>query len=213
VQVSSGGFLRRTPILSSREDIMCYTRTISLLLGACLAWAVTACSSKPDEQMAQAQKAQDQAKEQRASDYAASEWKNATQAWDQAKLAYDKGRYGEAGTQFLTAKSRFEKARAVAKSKRDAELREIQGLQKAIDIRYTKLKGAIESSGPRLSTGVRKSLDETCREVDKGVDKAKSEVEQGEYATALKAAQEAMRQVYSGEKELEAAAGGKKRSS
>ena len=93
----------------------------------------SACSSRPDEQIKVAEKAMEQAKEQRAEEFAQSDWANAQQVWEQAQSQLKNERYGEAGTLLLRAKSRFEKARDIAKAKRDAVLKEAQELQKAVD--------------------------------------------------------------------------------
>ena len=74
----------------------------------CLTLALYGCGSRPDEQLALAQKAMDQAKEQRAAEFAPSEWRNAEDAWQKAQALLASESYGEAGTLFLRAKSRYE---------------------------------------------------------------------------------------------------------
>lgn len=180
-------------------------------LASSLALLVAGCSSPPDEQMSLAQKAMDQAKEQHAAEFAPTEWRNAESAWQQARSLYDKQGYGEAGTLFVTAKSRYEKARNVAKSKRDAVLRDVQGLEKTIDLRYKTLKTGIENSRARLSAARQKSLDETCKSLDTAIERLKTEIEQGEYTAAKTTAQTTVRMVYEGEKELDGYVSGKKR--
>src|SRR5437867_2584104 len=191
---------------------MKHARMPSTLLGFSL-FFLGACSSKPDEQMSLAQKAMEQAKEQHAAEFASSEWKSAEQAWDQAKQLYAKERYGEAGSALLTAKSRFEKARTVAKSKRDAVLRDVENMRKTIDLRYQSLKSNLSAAAPRLPSDRKKSLEEAGKEIDKSIDKLKGDLEQGDYTAARTTAQVTMRQVYDAEKELEQAASGKKKQS
>lgn len=176
-----------------------------------LALLAAGCSSPPDEQMNLAQKAMDQAKEQHAAEFAPTEWRNAESAWQQAKSLYDKQSYGEAGTLFVTAKSRFEKARNVAKSERDAVLRDVQGLEKTIDLRYKALKTGIDNSRASLSAARQKSLDESCKNLDTAVGRLKAEIEQGEYTAAKTTAQTTVRMVYEAEKELDGYISGKKR--
>jgi hypothetical protein len=170
-----------------------------------------ACSSKPDEQMNLAQKAMDQAKEQHAAEFAQNEWRSAEQAWEQAKQLNAKQQYSEAGSLFVTAKSRFEKARNVAKSKRDAVLRDVQIMQKTIDLRYKGLKSSLTAAEGKLPAAVKKSLDESCRDIDKAVDKLKGDIEQGDYTAARTTAQTTIRMVYDAEKELEQTVSGKKK--
>jgi len=182
------------------------------IVALCLVIA-TACSSKPDDQMNLAQKAMDQAKEQHAAEFAANEWRSAEQAWEQGKQLYAKEQYGEAGQLFVTARSRFEKARNVAKSKRDAVLRDVQNMQRTIDLRYKGLKSNLAAAEGKLPAAVKKSLDESCRDIDKAVDKLKGDVEQGDYTAAKTTAQTTIRMVYDAEKELEQAVSGKKKAS
>ncbi len=64
----------------------------------------SACSSRPDEQIKVAEKAMEQAKEQRAEEFAQSDWANAQQVWEQAQSQLKNQRYGEAGTLLLRSK-------------------------------------------------------------------------------------------------------------
>jgi uncharacterized protein DUF4398 len=196
---------------SCGEGVMKHARR-TCALALCLVF-FGACSSKPVEQLNLAQKAMDQAKEQHAAEFAQNEWRAAEQAWEQAKQLYAKEQYGEAGSLFVTAKSRFEKARNVAKSKRDAVLREVQNMQKTIDLRYKGLKSNMTAAEGKLSGAVKKSLEESCKDIDKAVDKLKGDIEQGDYTAAKTTAQTTIRMVYDAEKELEQAVSGKKKAS
>ena len=186
---------------------MKYSYLVLISLSVPLFVAFAGCSSKPTEQLELAQKAMDQAKEQHAEEFAQADWKNAHQAWEDAQSLIAQQKYAESGSLLLRAKSRFEKARDIAKSKREDLRREIDGLQKTIDTRYGSLKSGL--SAAKLSPAVKKSLDESCGSIDKAIQKLRTEVEQGEYTQAKYTAQTTMRQVYEAEKEIEKA--GKKR--
>ncbi len=186
---------------------MRYARLVLFSLSLSLTLALAGCSSKPTEQLELAQKAMDQAKEQHAEEFAPADWKNAQQAWEDAQSLIAKQKYADAGSLLLRAKSRFEKARDIAKSKRDDLRREIDGMQKTIDTRYGSLKTGL--SAAKLPPSVKKSLDESCGNIDRAIQKLHTELEQGEYSQAKYTAQTTMRQVYEAEKEVERA--GKKR--
>jgi Domain of unknown function (DUF4398) len=176
----------------------------------CLTLALYGCGSRPDEQLALAQKAMDQAKEQRAAEFAPSEWRNAEDAWQKAQALLASESYGEAGTLFLRAKSRYERSRDIAKSKRDDVRKEVQGMESTIDLRYKSLKDNI--SRAKLTQPRKQALTDFCSDIDKSIDKIKAEMEQGEYPRAKETAQATLRQVYEAEKALLSHVTGKKSS-
>ncbi len=185
-------------------------KRMSCFFGFFLGVIVSACSSRPDEQLNLTQKAMEQAKAEHASEFAPSDWEAAQQVWNQAQAVLEKQSYGEASMLLLKAKVRFEKARNVAKAKRDALLKEIGGQQKAIDLRYKSLKADIDANAAKLSPARRKSLEDSCTDIDKGIEKAQAEVEQGEYVEAKNTAQSTIRKVFEAEKELDGSLGKKK---
>lgn len=186
---------------------MKYSYLVLISLSLLLFVTFSGCSSKPVEQIELAQKAMDEAKEQHAEEFAQADWKNAQQAWEDAQTLIAKQKYADAGTLLLRAKSRFEKARDIARSKREDLRREIDGMQKTIETRYGSLKTAMAAA--KLPPTIKKSLDESCGSIDKAIEKLRTELGQGEYSQAKYTAQTTMRQVYEAEKEIEKA--GKKR--
>ena len=176
----------------------------------CLTLAFYGCGSRPEEQLALAQKAMDQAKEQRAAEFAPAEWRNAEDAWQKAQALLASESYGEAQTLLVSAKSRFERAHDIAKSKRDDIRKEIQGMEGTIDLRYKSLKENI--SRAKLTSARKQGLTDSCAAIDKNIDKIKSEMEQGNYSRARETAQATLRQVYEAEKELLSHVTGKKTS-
>ncbi len=176
---------------------------LALLTVLLLVASGSACSSRPDEQMKLAEKAMEQAKEQRAEEFAQSDWANAQRVWEQAQSQLKNERYGEAGTLLLRAKSRFEKARDIAKAKRDAVLKEAQELQKAVDLRYKALKTDVEGNVAKLSPARKKSLEDSFKDIDKGIEKVQADIKAGEYSRARTTGQTAIRRVFEAEKELQ----------
>jgi len=176
-----------------------------IVLGLVLLLCSYACG-KPTEQIANAQRAFDQAKEQRAEEFAAKEWNDAMQAWNQAQAALDKESYSEANTLLLKAKSRFEKVRDIAKGRREDLLKQVTGLQKTIDIRYSTMKSTVQAA--KLSAKQKKEFEESCKEIDQAIEKMKSQISSGDLAPAKYTGDTTLRSVYETEKSI--LSGGKK---
>ncbi len=170
-----------------------------LAIGLVLLLCFCACG-QPTEQIQLAQKAMDQAKEQRAEEFAAKEWNDAMQAWNQAQAALAKNSYSESSTALLRAKSRFEKARDIAKGRREDLLKQVTGLQKTIEIRYTAMKNTVQAA--KLSAAKKKEFEESCKEIDQAIEKMKSQVNAGDLTPAKFTGDTTLRNVYETEKSL-----------
>jgi hypothetical protein len=142
----------------------------------------------------------DEAKEQHAEEFAATEWASAKQSWDQAQSALAKKDYTAANTLLLRAKMRFEKARDLAKGRRDELLKEVTGLQKTVDIRYGNAKAAIEKA--KLNAKQKAEIADTCKEIDQAIEKLKAQINNGDLAPAKYTAQTTLRSIYDIEKTL-----------
>ncbi|HYK88373.1 MAG TPA: DUF4398 domain-containing protein [Acidobacteriota bacterium] len=171
-----------------------------ITLGLVLALCCFACG-KPTEQIALAQKAMDQAKEQRAEEFAAKEWNDAMQAWNQAQAALAKDSYSESSAALLKAKTRFEKARDLAKGRREELLKEVTGLQKTIDIRYTAVKSSLETA--KLSAKQKKDIEESCNDIDQSIEKLKAQIKSGDLAPAKFTGGTTLRAVYDIQQQLQ----------
>jgi hypothetical protein len=168
-----------------------------------LAALLSGCGSKPELELSQTEEARAEALEQRAQEFAPVDWERADQLFQEAKGLIEKQSYGQARSALLRAKDRFRKTRDIAKGKRDDILRETQGIQKTIDLRYAALKTSIEQNSQKLSAANRKSLEASCTEIDQGIDKLKAELDQGEYVSAKNSAQVTVRKVYEAEVQLQ----------
>ncbi len=168
-----------------------------ILLPLVLVLFCIACGA-PTEQIQNAQKAMDQAKEQRAEEFAPSEWATAKQAWDQAQSALARKDYGGANTLLLKAKSRFEKARDIAQGRREELLKEVTNLQKTIDIRYTGVKTAMQTA--KLPAKKKQEILDSFKDIDQSIEKLKSQIGAGDLAPAKYTAQTTIRAVYDAEK-------------
>jgi len=179
-----------------------------IALGIVVLLCCYACG-KPTEQIELAQKALDQAKEQRADEFAPKEYNDAQQAWGQAQTALSKSDYAAASALLLKARSRAEKARDLAKERRNALLKEITGLQKTIDIRYNSVKTSMSTA--KLSAKQKKEIEDSCKDIDQAIEKLNSQLNSGDLAPAKFTAQTTLRSVYDVEKAIESS--GKKKGS
>ena len=168
------------------------------------------CSARPTEQIAQTEKAMLQAQAEHADMFSPEDWIAAEKAWKDAQSKLDQQKYGDATLLLLKAKTRYEKARDLAKGKRANAIKEINDLQKTIDLRCKGLKTSMDSKG-KLTAKQRQSLEEVCKSVEEKLVKIKAQLDQAQYPEAKYLAQTTLHEVYEGEKELDGYLGAKKK--
>ncbi len=183
---------------------MTYLTRCSLATGVFFALIFTGCASYPEEQLKQAQAAMDEALKYQPEVFAGSDWKDAKKTWDDAQALLSQQKYGQAGSLLVTAKSRLAKAGQIASKNREVVLREVTNAQQEIGTRHASLKSELASL--RLSSAVRKSLEECCLQVEQQIAKLNSEVAQGQIDKAQATAKETLKLVYEGQVKMEAAA-------
>ncbi len=168
------------------------TNSLRFLTVVCvfLALFCFGCASRPDEQLKAATEAMNQAIEQRAEQYAASDWKSAKEIWDQANDQLAKQNYASAATSLVTAKARFIKARDTAKDERDSTLQQVKDIQASIASQYAAFKAGL--TNPKTSPAVKKQIQSACADIDKRIGIVASLVSQGGYIEAKTAAQETL---------------------
>ena len=174
-----------------------------IALGIVLLLCCWACG-KPTQEIEATQKAIDQAKEQHPEEFAAKEWNDAQQAWTQAQAAIDAGNYSQATSLLLKARTRAEKARDLAKGKREELLKEVTGLEKTIDIRYSKLKTDLQVA--KISPKAKKEIEDACKDIDQSIEKLKKQVDSGDLTPAKFTGQTTLRAVYEQQMALEGGA-------
>jgi hypothetical protein len=158
------------------------------------------CASRPDEQIKQATEAYNQAVDQRADQYAPSDWKSAKEIWDQANDQLAKQNYAAAATSFITARVRLQKARDVAKSERDSMLAQVKALQTGITTNYAAFKAAMP---PAKQVGAaKKEFQAACQDIDKRIALVESQITQGDYIGAKTNAQGALQAIDYNQKKL-----------
>lgn len=158
------------------------------------------CASRPDEQIKQATEAYNQAVDQRADQYAPGDWKSAKEIWDQANDQLAKQNYAAAATSFVTARSRLQKARDVAKSERDSMLTQVKALQSGIATNYAAFKTAVPPG--KLAGAARKEFQSACEDIDKRIALIESQITQGDYIGAKTNAQGALQAIDYNQKKL-----------
>ena len=169
---------------------MVHRKNISIVLAVLtVVWSV-GCASRPEEAIKQAQKAMDEAKEVQASDFAPGDWKSAQEAWDEAQAALAKQSYGEASGHLIQAKSRFEKARNIAKANREDVKREVGTLQSAVNRRFEAVKDVFGSG--KIKGKALKDLEGAYQETQKSVEKLNTDMLNDRLTDAKKEADTAM---------------------
>ncbi len=158
------------------------------------------CASRPDEALKLAQDAMDAAKQESAADFAAADWKSAEKAWNDAQTALSSQRYTEAATLLTTARSRFEKARTIAKAKRDVVSQEVSMVQNTVNTRLSALKNRFEAS--KVTGKPKKELGDSLGDLELAVDKFNSEVLNGKLIEARASGQTALQKLNELEKSL-----------
>ena len=135
-----------------QEGNMASLRQLSILLAVLGSGWFLGCASRPEEAIREAQQAMDEARAVQAPNFAPGDWKSAQDAWDAAQAALAKQSYGQASSHLMQAKSRFEKARNIARAKRDDVKKEVGTLQSAVNKRFSAAKDLFASGKIGLFT-------------------------------------------------------------
>jgi hypothetical protein len=178
-----------------------------------LTFSMIGCSAKPTDLIDQTEKTMQQAKAEYAEQFAPEDWRAAEQAYGEAQARLEKEKWGEASTLLLKAKTRYAKARDLAKGKREAAILEIKNIQKTAELRCKTLREEIDANAKKLTAPRKKGLEEICKEIDEKIAKVTTQLDNGQYSDAKFLAQTTMRQVWEAQKELEGYVGGAKKAS
>lgn len=163
---------------------------LSILL---LVLASMSCASRPDAELQLAQTAMEEAQAQQAADFAAADWQDAMQVWNEAQTALTSQSYSNAKALLITAKTRFEKVGSIAKAKRESVLQEVQVLRTTLNKGLDSLKSSIATS--RLSANGRKELNDAASAVEAAIMQFNSEMDKGDIAKARTSGQDAMKKL------------------
>ncbi len=158
------------------------------------------CSSKPTEQLERTEKAMQQAKAEFADQFATEDWSNAQKAYTEAQANVEKGKYGDANILLLKAKTRFEKARDLAKGKKEETIREIKGTQKTAQMRCEELRKAVADK--KLTGAKKQEFEDICKEVEEKLARVTSQLDNGQFQDAKYLAGTTLRQVWEAQQDL-----------
>ncbi len=159
------------------------SRIFCILIILSLALFLSACSTRPTAMIQQAEEARTEAAAEHAELFAPDDWSTAESDWKAASEKLDAGSYGEANTLLLKAKTRYDKAKSLAKGKREVAEKEIAGAQTTANIRLK--KDLMENPAvQRLSAARKSALDGIVKEIEDSINKVTALVQNGQYEEA-----------------------------
>ena len=168
---------------------------VHLMIVLSLALFVSACSGRPTEMIDLTEKARQEATDEHADQFAMEEWSAAERDWQAASAKLEAEDWGEASNLLLRAKGHFNKARDLAKGKREAAIREITGLLQPLKIRLQRdLKDdpAIE----RLTGSRKKDFDAQVKLIEDNILQIDEQLKSAQYSDAKVLAGRTLRQVH-----------------
>jgi hypothetical protein len=124
--------------------------------------AFCGCQANPQQEIKVAQRAMEEAKDFHSEELAATEWKEAMQAWEEAQAALKKGDHPK--DYFQKARSLFVKTIAAAQTRGAAMDKEINEVQKTINESYLRVKAALNKgpAKPKIQKELKPLLDEVA---------------------------------------------------
>ncbi len=185
------------------------SRLFFLVVFISLLFLIVGCATKPTDQIARAEKAMGQAKAEHAEEFAPEDWKAGEDAWRSANARIDQEKYSEATTLLLKAQTRFEKARDIAKGKREDAIKEIKNTRTTAELRCKALKDELAKSGKKLPAAKRQEFEDACKAAEEKIAKVQVQLDAGQYSDAKMTAGTTLREVWEAQKELEKATGKK----
>jgi hypothetical protein len=120
------------------------------------------CQANPQQEIKAAQRAMEEAKDFHSEELAATEWKEAMQAWEEAQTALKKGDHPK--EYFQKAKAQFEKTIVAAQARGSVMEKEIDEVQKTINESYLRTKAALSKGKikPKIQKELKPLLDEVA---------------------------------------------------
>jgi len=162
---------------------MKHSRIFCLLIILSLAIFLSACSTRPTAMIQQAEEARTEAAAEHAELFAPDDWSAAESDWKAASEKVDAKSYGEANTLLLKAKTRYDKAKSLAKGKRETAEKDLAAAQTTANIRLKKdLKE--NPAVQRLSAARKSALDGIVKEIEDSISKVTTLVQNGQYEEA-----------------------------
>ena len=174
-----------------------------------LAFLLAACSGRPEPQISRTEQALQQAKEERAEEFALPNWGPAEEAYNQAQTMLAQKKWREATALLLKAQAGFQKARDVAKVNRQRFITDVQSTQGTAEDRCKELKEFYKANLSRIPSAKRKELEETFKGFDEKLAKVTSQLGQGLYHDAKLLAEATLKELLEAQEKLEKLTGKK----
>jgi hypothetical protein len=152
------------------------------------------CGGSCEVERKQAQVAMDKAKELRAANFANTDFRQAQKAWDRGEAAEKEGNSSTAKVLYTSAKIFFGKAADIAKAKKEALSRELDGMQLVIGKNLDDVKKDLSKGG--LAPRKRSEVETIASEVEKDNASIEKMVAEEDLARAIATAKTVQTKIY-----------------
>jgi hypothetical protein len=169
-----------------------HIRLIGLIL--LIPFLFSGCASKPVEMIERTEKAMTEARETGADFFAPEDWKAAETAAAQAQSLLEQEKWSEANTALLRAMNRYSKSKEIAKDKKEAFLREVQGYQTVTEKRLKELKDMVAAA--KLPAAKKQEVEAECQAIGENTAKVTKQLAEGQFSDGKLLAQQMMRRVW-----------------
>jgi hypothetical protein len=152
------------------------------------------CGGSCEIERKQAQEAMGKAKDSHAETYATTDFQQAQKAWDRGHAAEKEGNSSTAKVLYSSAKIFFRKAADIAKTKKEALSRELEGMQLVIGKNLDDMKTDLSKGG--LSPSKRSQVERIASEVEKDNASIEKMVTEEDLAKAIATAKSVQTKIY-----------------
>lgn len=166
-----------------------------------LALLCSACSGVPTEAVKRAEQAKSEAVAEHADTFAPDYWATAEKAMQDATAQINDKKYGEASKFLLRAKTSYDRAHELAKSKREALIKKVTELQTTINIR---MKSDLKDNpaAARLAPARKKEFDTEVKGIEDSVLQITEMLKNSQYTEADFLVQKTLRRIYDTQQEF-----------
>jgi hypothetical protein len=180
---------------------MKYSRSFLFVMMIILVFFLSACSGRPTDSIQRTEQAKAEAAAEHAELFAADYWSAAEKAMQEANVKLDAKSYGEASNLLLKAKTNYNKARELAKSKREALIKSVNGTLVTIGKRM-KSDLLDDPAAARLPAARKKEFDDRVKQIENGVATIEDHLKNHRYTEAETLAGRTMREVFEVQQEF-----------
>jgi alkanesulfonate monooxygenase SsuD/methylene tetrahydromethanopterin reductase-like flavin-dependent oxidoreductase (luciferase family) len=174
---------------------MKHSRLFFFVMTTILALFFSACSGRPTDSIQRTEQAKAEAAAEHADLFAPDYWSAAEKAMLEANAKLDAKSYGEAGNLLLRARTNYNKARELAKSKREQLIKNVNGMLVTIGMRL-KTDLVDDPAAGRLPAARKKELDDRVKQIENGAATVSDHLKNGRYTEAEILAGRTMREIF-----------------